>query len=43
MVVIATTKIDIFKQITTNIRNTNWYYRVVIATTKIDIFKQITT
>ena len=42
-VVVATTKIDIFKQITTRIEFNDRYVVVVVATTKIDIFKQITT
>ena|GEM_PF-3492261 len=42
-VVIATTKIDIFKQITTVGYDGTEKTEVVIATTKIDIFKQITT
>ena len=42
-VVIATTKIDIFKQITTSVLSGATHTKVVIATTKIDIFKQITT
>ena len=42
-VVVATTKIDIFKQITTQWLCNLFYSQVVVATTKIDIFKQITT
>ena len=42
-VVVATTKVGIFKQITTykHIKKKEWY--VVVATTKVGIFKQITT
>ena len=42
-VVVATTKIDIFKQITTINKTIFHTQLVVVATTKIDIFKQITT
>ena len=42
-VVVATTKIDIFKQITTQRGEMLEQRSVVVATTKIDIFKQITT
>ena len=42
-VVVATTKIDIFKQITTYLSFVGHLNLVVVATTKIDIFKQITT
>lgn len=42
-VVVATTKIDIFKQITTRLPQVQKPTHVVVATTKINLFKQITT
>ena len=42
-VVIDTTKVDIFKQITTHGGEERRQGEVVIDTTKVDIFKQITT
>ena len=42
-VVVATTKVRIFKQITTNCPLSNSITLVVVATTKVRIFKQITT
>ena len=43
MVVVATTKVGIFKQITTAEPHDNNFTIVVVATTKVGIFKQITT
>ena len=43
IVVIDTTKIQLFKQITTEELSNTWYVFVVIDTTKIQLFKQITT
>ena len=43
VVVVATTKVHIFKQITTCARVYIMRVRVVVATTKVHIFKQITT
>ena len=42
-VVVATTKVGIFKQITTNQSKIIGLRTVVVATTKVGIFKQITT
>ena len=42
-VVVATTKVRIFKQITTGSRKSTFRLLVVVATTKVRIFKQITT
>ena len=42
-VVVDTTKVDIFKQITTVNGFINLTFSVVVDTTKVDIFKQITT
>ena len=42
-VVVATTKVGIFKQITTSQLRSVSLSRVVVATTKVGIFKQITT
>ena len=42
-VVVDTTKVDIFKQITTIGKNFKHALEVVVDTTKVDIFKQITT
>ena len=42
-VVVATTKVHIFKQITTWCSRSCCIYYVVVATTKVHIFKQITT
>ena len=42
-VVVDTTKVDIFKQITTLCKDDNVGWQVVVDTTKVDIFKQITT
>ena len=42
-VVVATTKVGIFKQITTFLLLRLFYRSVVVATTKVGIFKQITT
>ena len=42
-VVVATTKVHIFKQITTLVQDTRRQRTVVVATTKVHIFKQITT
>ena len=42
-VVVATTKVGIFKQITTAICSPFVANMVVVATTKVGIFKQITT
>ena len=43
LVVVATTKVHIFKQITTSNSFTFQADKVVVATTKVHIFKQITT
>ncbi len=43
VVVVATTKVRIFKQITTGSRKSTFRLLVVVATTKVRIFKQITT
>ena len=43
LVVVATTKVGIFKQITTRRRTNEVGNMVVVATTKVGIFKQITT
>ena len=43
LVVVDTTKVDIFKQITTFLRYHKVPQSVVVDTTKVDIFKQITT
>ena len=42
-VVVATAKVQIFKQITTHGRNLQTALSVVVATAKVQIFKQITT
>ena len=42
-VVVATTKVGIFKQITTRRMQRTFAPAVVVATTKVGIFKQITT
>ena len=42
-VVVDTTKVDIFKQITTHRVGLCQLFSVVVDTTKVDIFKQITT
>ena len=42
-VVVATTKVGIFKQITTDVPHWCRDCNVVVATTKVGIFKQITT
>ena len=43
LVVVDTTKVDIFKQITTSLVLGILVDYVVVDTTKVDIFKQITT
>ena len=42
-VVLDTTKVQIFKQITTSFVYVPTYSKVVLDTTKVQIFKQITT